>query len=352
MELSTSQLHTLLERFPHFELSYETLTHKKVPDNYDICLAVPSGRKYFLWCTFYKNRDVCYLMELNKEKRIVRATIVETQLSRQCFIGTILYGSLVREDKDISTEKPTVPFFVIEDIYLYKGVPYKHACFVDKMFLFREIFTVFRSVECRETDYLPVYLSFIWRSTEEMPIFPYSVHHIQYRDSYHICPYLNVLYGLREPIIKTPPLLKISDIHVSKYIADYNKPQYKYPTVFRVMADIQYDIYHLYACGPATMHHSSNRTFVYYDLAYIPNYKKSVFMNELFRNIRENRNLDFIEESDNEEDFENTRDDKYVDLKKEVMIECSFNTKFKRWVPIRVMDKLEKIVHIFKLAHL
>jgi hypothetical protein len=52
MELTQQQLHRLLQRFPSFELSYETLTHKKVPSNYDICLGVPAGRKYFLWHTF------------------------------------------------------------------------------------------------------------------------------------------------------------------------------------------------------------------------------------------------------------------------------------------------------------
>jgi hypothetical protein len=87
-------------------------------------------------------------------------------------------------------------------------------------------------------------------------------------------------------------------------------------------------------------------------MAYIPNCKKSVLMNGLFRNIRENQNLDYIEESDDEEDFEDTRADKYVDLKKELFMECSFHTKFKRWVPIRVVEKGEKVVHIYKLARM
>jgi hypothetical protein len=346
MDLSQQQLHAVLDRFPIFELSYETLTHKKVPSNYDICLAVPSGRKYFLWCTFYKNSNVCYLMELNKEKRVVRATVINTRLPNDCCIGTILYGSLVRPE----TSKP---FFVIEDVYLYKGIPYKQVCFKDKLCVFREMFIgIYRHDNPAQTqEYTPIYLPFIWRYTEPVPSFPYSVHHIQYRDCYRICPYLNVLYGLREPV--PPPTLKIPELHVSKYTLEYNKPQYKYPSIFRVMADIQYDIYHLYACGPPPNDSSaSNRSFVYYDMAYIPNYKKSVFMNGLFRNIRENQNLDFIEESDNEEDFENTRDDKYVDLKKELFMECSFHTKFKRWVPIRVVDKREKVVHIYKLARL
>jgi len=356
MELSQQQLHAILARFPIFELSYETLTHKKVPSNYDICLAVPSGRKYFLWCTFYKNRDVCYLMELNKEKRVIRATVIQTQLPRQCFIGTILYGSLVREETERNTGKTVSPFFIIEDIYTYRGVPYKQVCFADKMFIFRDLFTEM-SISHQNgklDEYMSIYLPFIWRSTATAPEFPYSVHHIQYRDCYHICPYLNVLHGLLEPISKiNPSTLKIPDSHVSKYILEYTKPQYKYPAVFRVMADIQYDIYHLYACGPSPESQpASKRSFVYYDMAYIPNYKKSVLMNGLFRNIRENQNLDYIEESDDEEDFEDTRVDKYVDLKKELFMECSFHTKFKRWVPIRVVEKGEKVVHIYKLARM
>jgi hypothetical protein len=72
-------------------------------------------------------------------------------------------------------------------------------------------------------------------------------------------------------------------------------------------------------------------------------------MNGIFRNIRENRNLDLIEESDDEEDFENIREDKYVDLNKTVLIECMFHQKFKKWVPVRVVPKGERIIHISRL---
>ena len=41
----------------------------------------------------------------------------------------------------------------------------------------------------------------------------------------------------------------------------------------------------------------------YFDIAYIPDYKTSVFMNSLFRNIKENINLDYLEESDDEEEL-------------------------------------------------
>jgi hypothetical protein len=72
-------------------------------------------------------------------------------------------------------------------------------------------------------------------------------------------------------------------------------------------------------------------------------------MNGLFRNIRENKNLDYIEESDDEEDFQNTSIDKYVNIEKVLLIECVFNKKFKKWTPVRIADPKSKIVHISKL---
>ena len=72
-------------------------------------------------------------------------------------------------------------------------------------------------------------------------------------------------------------------------------------------------------------------------------------MNGLFRNIRENQNLDSIEESDDEDDFQDTRIDKYVDLAKTLSLECVFQPKFKRWVPLRVVREFGKIIHIGKL---
>jgi hypothetical protein len=162
-------------------------------------------------------------------------------------------------------------------------------------------------------------------------------------------PYLNVVINRKLNLINIPTeYLKEShnknyNFHIIQYTMDYNKPQYKYPTVFHVTADIQYDIYHLFAYG-------KDKALLYYNIAYIPNYKTSVFMNKIFRKIRENDNLDYIEESDDEDDFQNMDETKYVDLEKSVLIECVFNSKFKRWTPIRVVDKSNKVVHINQLV--
>ena len=56
-------------------------------------------------------------------------------------------------------------------------------------------------------------------------------------------------------------------------------------------------------------------------------------MNQLFRTIKENNNLDLLEESDSEEEFENINIDKFVHLNKNHYIECEYNNKFKKWMP-------------------
>lgn len=74
------------------------------------------------------------------------------------------------------------------------------------------------------------------------------------------------------------------------------------------------------------------------NLAHIPDYKTSVLMNKLFRNIKENANLDALEESDDEEEFENIQIDKFVDLNKVFKMRCNFNYKFQAWVPVQVVE--------------
>jgi hypothetical protein len=74
---------------------------------------------------------------------------------------------------------------------------------------------------------------------------------------------------------------------------------------------------------------------IYYGIASIPDYKTSVMMNRLFRTIKENENLDALEESDEETEFENEAEDKFVSLNTELNMICSYHIKFKKWVPLR-----------------
>ena len=66
-----------------------------------------------------------------------------------------------------------------------------------------------------------------------------------------------------------------------------------YKTFF-IKPDLQNDIYYLYLLN------TTNFEGISKEIAHIPDYKTSIFMNKLFRNIKENNNLDSLEESDDE----------------------------------------------------
>ena len=126
------------------------------------------------------------------------------------------------------------------------------------------------------------------------------------------------------------------------YSTNYYKPKNNFQkinnAVFKVTPDIQNDIYYLHG------YNEKKNSYEYYDIAYIPDYKTSVFMNKLFRNIKENINLDTLEESDDEEEFENNKIDKYVYLDKTFKMKCIYNHKFKKWIPISIADANTKVM--------
>jgi len=345
MELSYSQLNILLKRFPNFELSYENISHNKVSNLYNVCLAIPIGKKCYIWFTFHENKDVCYIFELNREKKITKAKMVNIHPNQKLSLGTILYGT-IWEDND------SVNWFIIEDIMYFQGIYMKPHNFQERLnFLYQ---TMCKINEKKPQKNMIFVLPVIWsvNLNENMIEYPsnipdiisYPIHHIQYRSLCNIMPYLNVNINrkIQTQIIPKPLANKIEKGFDYSKKMDITKPQYKYKTVFQVSADIQYDIYNLFAFG-------KNNEPQYFGTAYIQTYKKSVFMNTLFRKIRENQNLDYIEESDNEEDFEDSSEYKYVDLNKVLSMECVFHNKFKKWIPLKVVDKKSKIVHISKL---
>jgi hypothetical protein len=106
--------------------------------------------------------------------------------------------------------------------------------------------------------------------------------------------------------------------------------------VFKVKPDIQNDIYHLYTYGP-------EGEDVYHGYAGIQSYDTSVMMNKLFRKIKENANLDALEESDDEEEFEDVRVDKFVKLNTSFKMVCEYVPKINKWIPQKLALRGQKI---------
>lgn len=379
INLTSNQIDDVMRRFPSFELSYETMSHKKVSlTDYPTCLAIPYGKKAFLWFTFFHDQNVCFLMELGREKRVSTIQILSSIVPTDIALGTLLYGTICDNSKTSIGTGPNIDacngtsvdgfiHFVIEDILFSKGIPLAKITFGEKLGFLDSLFCDFLSkTPYLNTKQLCVALPVLWHSANHPAFYlsriPYTTHHFQYRSLNTILPHINVQTISADqysdclpsgPSAKLgQPQCSIAPLFIPPPLPryDFSKPQYKQNTLFEVKADLQNDIYHLYAYG-----RSSER--VYYGLAYIPNYNKSVFMNGLFRNIKENRNLDYIEESDDEDDFQDMRTDKYVDLAKTLLMECVFHYKFKRWVPLRVFQErggkegdYGRVVHISKLV--
>ena len=307
---------------PPFEFSYETVSHKNVPESYNLALAIPSGKKCCVWFSFDHMGDHMYLLDLNKDKKIVKTTPIESSFDVTLAYGTMLYGAVI----------PETNAFIIEDVFIYKGAPMKTLNVGRKLYYIHD----FLEHHMPKSESITFSMPAFWFGTDPEPEIPYAVHHIQYRSLTSVVPYLNV------PVNKKPIIDKnVTPTFVQQSTArpDFNKFQYKSPTVFQVTADTRYDIYNLFAHGD-----------VFYNVAHVPGYKTSVMMNRIFRKIRENENLDFIEESDDETDFENADCNRYVDLKKKVLMECVFSNKFKRWVPVRFASPGSRIVNISQLC--
>lgn len=308
---------------PPFEFSYETVSHKNVPDMYNLAMAIPSGKKCCVWFSFDHAGEHMFMLDLNKDKKIVKTTKVDATIRHELAYGTLLYGAMI----------PDTKAFVIEDVFIYKGAPMKALTVSERLYYIHDFLENYMPISADLRFAMPVFWCDVEIPESEIP---YAVHHIQYRSLTVIVPYLNVPVN-KKPIIDknvTPTLVQKSTVR-----PDFSKVQYKCNAVFQVTADTRYDIYNLFAYGD-----------VFYNIAHVPGYKTSVMMNRIFRKIRENENLDYIEESDDDSDFENADCDRYVDLNKRVLMECVFSNKFKRWIPIRLANPGSRIVNISQLC--
>ncbi len=319
---SEEDIKLVLKNFPKFELCYEIITHKKVFGSSAI-LAIPEGKKKFAWFTNYKTNNVCFLLEVNDNKNIIDVKIANTSFNDTLSLGTIFYGTSFKNNKNNC--------FCIEDIYYYAGKSCHNFTYLSKLKILSETFKHNISQVAVNSQFtifgLPLILNDINSMFNEIPLLPYKVSMIKFR------------------FFENKNAKKILAMKYFKPGFNHNNQSnnLKKKAIFKITADIEPDIYNLFV--------DTNGVEEYYDIAFIPDYNTSVFMNKLFRNIKENVYLDAIEESDDEEEFQDSREDKYVFLDNSFKMNCEYNTKFKRWVPISLAGTNDLIVSINSLKN-
>jgi hypothetical protein len=347
--LSEFEQTNLLKDFPNVELSYENIIHKTLHNPpTDFVLAIPEGTKYFAWFTTYKAQNVCVLLEISENKKICNIQIASTCFHNQLSYGTIFYGTLFKHNN--------ASFFCTEDIFYYKGKDISRNTFLSKLELFRHIF----STEIKQLAYTPNNIVFglplISSSYSELitavDLLPYQIKYIQFKYAQRSCATItNMKYNC-----SSAPDHKYKTLPANTYQNNQNNPSsytnkqpYSSPKfdskreiVFKIKPDIQNDIYQLYCLN-------DDNKEVYFDTCLIPDFNTSVMMNKLFRTIKENDRLDALEESDDEEEFENENEDKFVYLDKTYNMVCLYNYKFKKWYPVRIANTNLLITQITKL---
>jgi hypothetical protein len=229
---------------------------------------------------------------LNEHNNIIDVILYPACFINDLALGTILFGTCF-----------SINYFSCENIYFYKG---RHTGHLPFEFKLNMIGHIFKNNEIKQYAYtkkclilgLPIYKESYEEALSCITTLPYNVYAIQEAS-------LQYIIGIH--LIKT---------------------EIKKEAVFKIKAEVHPDIYNLYCWGKDTP----------YGHAIIPSYKSSVMMNGIFRHIKENKNLDLLEESDDEEEFENINENKFVDLEKTLIMKCVYNKKFRKWQPIEVIN--------------
>ena len=337
--LSNKDKETVLNDFPNIKLSYENITHNKVYKS-DIIMAIPEGRKSFAWFTTYNEKNVCLIMELGENKQIANVKIVNACFNSDLAYGTLFYGTTFFHADN--------KFFTIEDIFHYKGNDVSRYNWGRKFELFGTILSKDLKQISLNNSFMVFGMPLLSNNLDDfytkVEQIKYRICSVQFRLFDRCNNFLFMMFSkfmeqkMLKPInnnkieINNNNNITIPNKKVESYKKIYDNKCYdKKEVVFKIKPDNQNDIYQLYCLD-------DNNKEISYDTAFIPDFKTSVMMNKLFRKIKENDRLDALEESDDEEEFENESEDKFVYLDKSYNMVCLYNPKFKKWYPIKIAE--------------
>ena len=311
MKLTRDDKIAITNRIPCVQLSYDEILHKKV--NADLYIAIPEGERCLLWFTTVDEQSIIYKCSLNSHNDIIDVSI-KSAVFDDCLSngeGTIIEGRSFYYSK--------LEHFTCLNIFWYKGQDITKSNFKTKLNLIAHLFkNNIRQIAYTKNDIVigtPVITNSFKNTIDIARTLPYKTQFIQLCNLNRKKSVIGCVKATFRPITST---------------------------VFNVRAKLQDDIYEL-ICK------DSNDSF--YAIAGIQDYKTSAMMNSIFRNIKENQNLDLLEESDEEDEFEDSRENKYVDLKKVISMRCTYNRRFKKWLPTNIVNnaKVDCIAHVREL---
>ena len=277
-------------------------------DNTKYYILKPKGKKCYVWFTYYEKEFLCILIILNDNNILSENNIyykIDINYNKNlCYNNTLLYCLIIKNKNK--------NFIIIDTVYNYNKYNYiiKSNNYLNninsKIILYSYVIS-----DIYNNNYNKFYIPVISNNLDTL----YKIINKINYNVYCISIYSNKKY--------------FGNFILNNKISFINS---NISATFKIEASIKNDIYLMYILD-------NKNNLVFYDYLLIDSYKASIFMNKIFRNIKENLNLDLLEESDDEEDFENINPNKYVNLNISKLFECNYNYKFKKWIPIKLSNE-------------
>lgn len=93
---------------------------------YDACMAIPYGKKCYLWFTYFENSPQCFLIETNHHKEVTFLRKIILQFNFSLCKGTILYGTILTKNIIIEDVCFFENKYVLLDSFFKKCIYFKH----------------------------------------------------------------------------------------------------------------------------------------------------------------------------------------------------------------------------------
>ena len=290
---------------PRFQLCYAMDRHRKVAP--DAFVVAPRGDRSLLFFCSHEGEDACYLFRLNRHGKPDRGRRVLACFSSDLCAGTLLYG--------VSQSDGTR--FICEDVLWMRGEQVDRLSLIRKIPVWQDLFS--RGIgPAPSVRYLDICL----------PVWTEDRGEAEKQAATSVYPCRGVFgYGSRLPGLR--PLLLSAHTCSSRHRASLPGPssaQGPAKAILIAEAFEAADTYDLYGQAPEGLQRIGR--------ACIPSLKASVMMNGFLRKIKENQNLDLLEESDDDTEFEDVAADRYLHPGRRVMVLCRYNPRHCAWEPL------------------
>jgi hypothetical protein len=342
----------------------------------EVVVAIPNGKKSYLWfCTNNQGEDACYLVPRNFKTQPEWSEISFLNLSLsespKPFYGTLVSGTLVYLNHPSKNNQNSPEYFVADDMFYFQGISLSKSIFQERLQYLVTFFQQFMpSTSSLSSNSIPnssikkklMFVLANMRGMKEYPQTPfYKIHHWQLRHLSNIAPY----YALPDcpnpsaiPSGTSSSSSQLVPIETRTYVSrptndlpqktewifQYQNPAYKQKAIFKIIPEEQCDVYSIYA-RLSNKPQTNPCEWVSCGYAGIFDYDTSKLLNYHCRNMQSNH-LDQIEESDDEED-------QPITPPTEKYFECSFSSKFRKWVPVSFIPQcsIENTICIDTLAN-